>query len=73
MIAGVRHQPWVVILTDLKNMAVCQEWDKQDQNFQKHVFRKSNFTKQALKQFLFEEMRSIELLWKIVEYRASLL
>jgi hypothetical protein len=30
MIAGVGHQPWVVILTDLKNMAVCQEWDKQD-------------------------------------------
>jgi hypothetical protein len=34
MIAGVGHQPWVVILTDLKNMAVCQEWDKQDFNFQ---------------------------------------
>jgi hypothetical protein len=28
MIAGVGHQPWVVILTDLKNMAVCQEWDR---------------------------------------------
>jgi hypothetical protein len=26
-----------------------------------------------LKQFLFEEMRRIYLLWKIVEYRASLL
>jgi hypothetical protein len=26
-----------------------------------------------LKQFLFEEMRRIDLLWKIVEYRASLL
>jgi hypothetical protein len=36
MIAGVGDQPWVVILTDLKNMAVCQEWDKQDFNFQKH-------------------------------------
>jgi hypothetical protein len=41
MIAGVGHQPWVVILTDLKNMAVCQEWDKQDFNFQKHIFGKS--------------------------------
>jgi hypothetical protein len=25
MSAGVGHQPWVVILTDLKNMAVCQD------------------------------------------------
>jgi hypothetical protein len=24
-IAGVGHQPWVVILTDLKNMADCHE------------------------------------------------
>ena len=24
---------WVDLLTDLKNMAVCQEWDKQDFNF----------------------------------------
>ena len=73
MSAGVSHQPWVVILTDLKNMAVCQEWDKQDFNFQKHIFGKSRFTQCALKQFLFEEMRRIDLLWKIVEYRASLL
>jgi hypothetical protein len=28
---------WVDLLTDLKNMAVCQEWDKQDFNFQKHI------------------------------------
>jgi hypothetical protein len=54
MNTGVGHQPWLVILTDLKNMSVCQEWDKQDFN-------------------LFEEMRRIDLLWKIVEYRASLL
>jgi hypothetical protein len=38
MSAGVGHQPWVVILTDLKNMAVFQAWDKQDFNFQKHIF-----------------------------------
>jgi hypothetical protein len=44
MIAGMGHQPWVVILTDLKNMAVCQEWEKQDLNFQRHVFGKSRFT-----------------------------
>jgi hypothetical protein len=25
MIAGVGHQPWVVTLTDLKNMADCHE------------------------------------------------
>ena len=25
MIAGVGHQPWVAILTDLKNMAVCKQ------------------------------------------------
>jgi hypothetical protein len=61
MIAGVGHQPWVVILTDLKNMAVCQEWDKQDFNFHKHIFGKSRFTHSALKQFLFEEMRRIDL------------
>ena len=64
---------WVVILTDLKNMAVCQEWDKQDFNSQKHIFGKSRFKQWALKQFLFEEMRRIDLLWKIVEYGASLL
>jgi hypothetical protein len=44
MIAGVGHQPWVVILTDLKIMAVCQQWDKQDFNFQKHIFGKPRFT-----------------------------
>jgi hypothetical protein len=44
MSAGVGHQPWVVILTDLKNIAVCQEWDKPDFNFQKHIFGKSRFT-----------------------------
>jgi hypothetical protein len=44
MIAGVGHPPWVVILTDLKNMAVCQEWDKQDFNFQKHILGISRFT-----------------------------
>jgi hypothetical protein len=44
MSAGVAHCAWVVILTDLKNMAVCQEWDKQDFNFQKHIFGKSRFT-----------------------------
>jgi hypothetical protein len=31
----------VDLLTDLKNMAVCQEWDKQDFNFQKHGFGNS--------------------------------
>jgi hypothetical protein len=25
---------WVDLLTDLKNMVVCQEWNKQDFNFQ---------------------------------------
>jgi hypothetical protein len=35
-------------------MAVRQEWDKQDFNFQKHIFGKSF----ALKQILFEEMRT---------------
>ena len=28
------HPSWVDLLTDLKNMAVCQEWNKQDFNFQ---------------------------------------
>jgi hypothetical protein len=63
---------WVVILSDLKYMAVCQEWDKQDFIFQKHLFGKSRFTQWALKKFLFEEMRRIYLLWEIVKYRASL-
>jgi hypothetical protein len=44
MIAGMGDQRWVVILTDLKNMTVCQEWDKQDFNFQKHIFGKTRFT-----------------------------
>jgi 6-pyruvoyl-tetrahydropterin synthase len=48
-----------VDLTDLKNMDVCQEWDKQYFNFQKHIFGKSPFTQCALKHFLFEEMRRI--------------
>jgi hypothetical protein len=43
-------------------MAVCQEWVKQDFNFQKQKFGKSRFTQSALKQFLFEEMRRIDLL-----------
>jgi hypothetical protein len=30
--------------TDLKNMAVWQEWDKYDFNFQKHIFGKSFHT-----------------------------
>jgi hypothetical protein len=28
------------LLTDLKNIAVCVEWDKQNFNFQKHIFGK---------------------------------
>jgi hypothetical protein len=44
MSAGVGHQPWVVILSDIKNMAVFQEWDKQDFNFQKQICGKSRFT-----------------------------
>jgi hypothetical protein len=47
------YDPRLDFLTDLKNMAVCQEWDKhtedikarrQDFNFQKHIFGKSRFT-----------------------------
>jgi hypothetical protein len=53
-------------------MAVCQEWDKQDFNFQRHKFGKS-FHIRALKQFLFEKMRRIDLLWEIVKYRENLL
>jgi hypothetical protein len=46
-------------------MAVCQEWDKQDFNFQKHIFAKSFHT---MSTSLFEEMRSIDLLsWEIVK------
>jgi hypothetical protein len=51
------------ILTDLKNIAVCQEWDKQDFNFEKHIFRKSFHT------MSFEAI----LLWEIVKNRANLL
>jgi hypothetical protein len=71
MFASVGHQPWVVILTDLKNMAVCQEGDKQDFNFQKHIFGRTRFIQWALKQF-FEEIRRIDLLWEIAKYKASL-
>jgi hypothetical protein len=48
MSAGVGHQPWVVILTDLKNMAVCQEWDKQDFNFQKHIYLENHVSRNEL-------------------------
>jgi hypothetical protein len=56
-------------------MAVFQEWDKhtgdinlkQDFNFQKHLFGKSRFIQRALRQFLFEKIRRIDLLWKIVK------
>jgi hypothetical protein len=35
-------------------MAACQEWDKQDFNFQRHIFGKSFQLQQALKQCLFQ-------------------
>jgi hypothetical protein len=34
----------VDLFTGLKSMAVCQELDKQDFNFQKHIFGKSFHT-----------------------------
>ena len=73
MIAGEGDQPWVVVLTDLKNIAVCQELDKQDFNFQKHILKKSRFTQWALKQLLFEEIKIIDWLLEILKYMASLL
>jgi hypothetical protein len=35
------YDPRMELLTDLKNMAVCQEWEKQDFNFLKHILGKS--------------------------------
>jgi hypothetical protein len=68
----VGHQPLGGHLTDFKNMAVCQEFHspKKYFNFERHIFGKSRSNN---KQFLFEEMRTIDLLWKIVEYRSSFL
>jgi hypothetical protein len=54
-------------VTDLQNMAVWPKWNKQDFNFQKHIFGKS---------FQIDKIRRIEeirRLWNIVKYRASLL
>jgi hypothetical protein len=57
-------------------MVVCQEWNKQDFNFQ-NVYLENLFMQWALKQFCFEEIRRIEemrrILWQIVKYRASVL
>jgi hypothetical protein len=64
--------PLVDLLTDPKNMAACQEWDKQDFNFQRYIFGKLLHIQRVLKQFLFEEMRRIDLPWEIVKYMASL-
>jgi hypothetical protein len=37
--SGVKvHGVWVDLLTDLKNVADGQEWDKQDLNFQRQLF-----------------------------------
>jgi hypothetical protein len=61
----------VDLLTYLKNTTACQEWNKQDFNFQRHIFGKSFHIQRALKQFLFEEMGRVDLLWEIVKYGAS--
>jgi integrase len=79
MIQGWTSSP-LMLLTDLKNMAVCQEWDKHTENikarfqFSKAYIWKITFhtVSQNLKQFLFEKMRRIDSLRKIVKYRASL-
>jgi hypothetical protein len=54
-------------------MAACQEWDEQDFNFQRYIFGKLLHIQGVLKQFLFEEMRRIDIPWEIVKYMASLL
>jgi hypothetical protein len=36
----------VDLLTDLKNMTDCQEWDKQDFNFQRQIFGKSFYVQE---------------------------
>jgi hypothetical protein len=53
MIAGVTNDlEWLVILTDLKNMADCLlEWDKQDFSFKKtYIWKIVSYTT-SLKQF----------------------
>ena len=60
---------WLFARSGISTMRIL----KQDFNFQKHIFGKLRFTQWTLKQFLFEEIRRIDLLWKIVKYRASLL
>jgi hypothetical protein len=40
------YDPRVDLLTDLKNMADCQEWDEQDFNFQRQIFGKSFYVQE---------------------------
>jgi hypothetical protein len=67
----------VDLLTDLKNMAVCQEWDKYTEyikarfQFSKAYIWKITFHTMSFEAIFVSKMRRIYLLWKIVKYRAS--
>jgi hypothetical protein len=46
------------LLIDLKNMTVCQEWDKQYFNFQKHIFGKLFHTRSFKTILLLRNMKN---------------
>jgi hypothetical protein len=52
--------------TDLKNMAVWQEWVSKISIF-KNIYLENGFIQWTLKQFLFIEMRRIDLLCEIYD------
>jgi hypothetical protein len=62
---------WVVILTDLKNMACRSGIGKI--SILKDIYLENRFIYNKLEAILFEEMRRIDLLWEIVKYTASFL
>jgi hypothetical protein len=48
MIAGVGDQPWVVILIDLKNIVLYQEWDNKQDSIFKSIYLENHVSHNEL-------------------------
>jgi hypothetical protein len=74
MIAGVTNDlEWVVILTDLKIWLIACRSGISKISVLKDIYLENRFIYNKLEAILFEEMKIIDLLWKIVKYTGSLL
>ena len=74
MIAGGTNDlEWVVILTDLKNMADCLSGISKVSILKDCIYLENRFIYKKLEAILFEEMRRIDLQWEIGKYTASFL